>query len=152
MNSPTLPRIYFIRVIGPFLMLGLAVILCGCGSGLYPVEGQVVWKDGTPATELQHSSVVFDHPGKQTSSRGAIQADGSFKLTTNSPNDGAFPGEYKVLVLEVGRKSIGGPDGSALAPGAVDTKYADPSTTTLLETVKAGPNKLVLTVERAPKQ
>lgn len=132
------------------LTFAFAFLLCGCGSGVYPVEGQVVWKDGTPAKELVNGYVVFDLPEKQTSARGSIQADGTFKLTTNSPNDGAFPGNYTVLVVEVGRKSLGGPDGSSMiAPGAMDVKFSDPNTSTLKVTIKPEPNKISLMVERA---
>jgi hypothetical protein len=128
-----------------------ALFLSGCGSGLYPVEGQVVWKDGAPATELHRGFVIFDLPEKQTSARGSIQADGSFRLTTISPDDGALPGDYKVLVIEIGRKALGGPDATAIAPGAMNSKYSDPSTTDLQATVRAGPNKITLTLERAPR-
>ena len=124
------------------------LFLAGCGSGIYPVEGQVVWKDGKPAKELQNGQVIFDLPEKQTSARGTIQADGSFQLTTKKANDGALPGEYKVMIVEVGRKSLGGPDASAIAPGAMDIKYSDPSSTDLKATVKPGTNKITLTVER----
>jgi len=123
--------------------------LAGCGSGIYPVEGEVVWKDGSPAKQLQGSQVVFDLPEKQTTARGTIQADGTFRLTTNN-KDGALPGEYKVLILEVGRKSLGGADSTALAPGIMDSRYSDPSTTDLVATVKPETNKIKLTVERAP--
>src|SRR5438067_1497363 len=52
----------------------LAALLSGCGSGgPYPVEGRVVWKDGSPATELSGSQVVFDLPAKQTGTRGNDQ-------------------------------------------------------------------------------
>jgi hypothetical protein len=133
------------------LIAPFALLLSGCGSGLYPVEGQIFWKDGKPATELQRGYVVFDLPEKQTSARGTIQADGTFKLSTRTPDDGAFPGEYKVLVVEVGRKTLGGPDASAIAPGAMDIKYSDPSTTDLRVTLEPKPNKVVLRVERAAK-
>ena len=134
----------------------LALAFCapcftGCSSGIYPVEGQIVWKDGAPAKELHGGFVIFDLPEKQTSARGTIKEDGSFKLTTKRPDDGAFPGEYKVLVVEAARKALGGPDASAIAPGAMDSKYSDPSTTTLKTTIKPEPNKITLTVDRAPK-
>jgi hypothetical protein len=135
------------RVAGPLLL----VLVGGCGSGLYPVNGKVVWKDGSPATELQGSHVVFDLPEKQTGARGYVQADGSFRLTTDR-KDGALPGEYKVLIIEVGRKSLGGPDSSLIAPGAMDARFSDPTTSDLKATVKPGPNEITLTVERAPKQ
>lgn len=130
-------------------VLLLTVFLTGCGGGLCPVEGQVVWKDGTPARELAGSQVIFDLPEKQTSARGTVQADGSFRLTTNKPDDGALAGEYKVLLIEVGRKPLGGPDSTELAPGLIDARYAGPSTTDLRATVASGGGKVTLTVERA---
>src|SRR5438445_7464967 len=76
-----------------------SALLSGCGNGVYPVEGKVVWKDGSPAKELEGSHVVFDLPEQKTGARGIIQADGSFHLTTHKPNDGALPGDYKVLII-----------------------------------------------------
>jgi hypothetical protein len=139
------PRIVAVLVLVP------SALLYGCGSGLYPVEGKVVWQDGAPAKELERSFVIFDLPEKQTSARGTIQADGTFRLTTNKLNDGALPGEYKVMVVEIGRKALGGPDASAIASGAMDSKYSDPSTTPLKATVTAGTNKVTLTVERSQR-
>jgi hypothetical protein len=129
------------------LVLTAAVGGCG-GDGICPVEGQVVWKDGTPAKELAGSQVIFNLPEKQTSARGSIQADGSFRLTTKKPDDGALAGDYKVLILEVGRKPLGGPDSTLLAPGVLDSRYSDPSTTDLKVTVKPGTNQITLAVER----
>ena len=135
------------------LALLSGALLSGCaGDGIYPVEGQVVWKDGSPAKELAGSRVIFNLPEKQTGANGIIQADGSFRLTTNKPNDGAIAGEYKVLIIEVGRKSLGGPDSTAIAPGAMHSRYSDPNTTDLKATVGPGPNNVTLTVERAPRK
>jgi hypothetical protein len=135
-----------------FGLLPLALaILGGCGSGgIYPVDGQVTWKDGSPAQDLAGSLVFFEQAEKKTSSRGLIQADGSFQLTTNKDNDGAPAGEHTVLIIEVGRKSLGGPDASAIAPSKIDTRYSTPSTSDLRATVKAGRNKITLSVD-APK-
>jgi hypothetical protein len=132
----------------------LAALVSGCnGDGPFPVEGRVVWEDtGAPAKELKLGQVVFDLPEKQTSARGSIQEDGTFRLTTYKPNDGALAGEYKVMVLEVGLKLLPGGDGSTLAPGALDFKYSDPRTTDLTATVKPGTNQITLTVKRAGKK
>jgi hypothetical protein len=70
-------------------------------------------------------------------------------LTTAKENDGAPAGEHTVLILEVGRKSLGGPDSSAIAPGKIDTRYATPATSDLRATIKPGKNNLTLTVERS---
>ena len=130
----------------------LCVFLCGCGSGgPYPVDGRVVWKDGSPATELAGSQVVFDLPEKQTSARGIVQADGTFRLATTKPNDGALAGTYKVVVIET-RKPLGGPDSDAIAPGVMDVRFYDPATSGLRATVKPGTNKVTLTVERARRR
>ena len=117
----------------------------GCGGGgVYPVEGQVVWKDGTPAKELAGSLIFFELAEKQTSARGQHQADGSFQLTTEKRDDGALAGEHTVTIIEVGRKSLGGPDTSAIAPGKIDTRYSTPSTSDLRASVKPGTNKITL--------
>src|SRR5438552_3235556 len=126
----------------------LIVSLSGCGDRVYPVEGKVVWKDGTPAKELKNSLVFFNLAEKQTRAQGQVEADASFHLTTNKPNDGAFAGEHDVLIIEVARKHLGGPDGSALAPGAMDSRFSDPRTSGLKATVKPRTNEITLTVER----
>jgi hypothetical protein len=105
------------------------------------------WKDGAPAKDLAGSLVFFELPEKRTSSRGIIQADGSFRLTTAKENDGAPAGDHAVLIIEVGRTSLGGPDSSAIAPSKIDTRYATPATSDLNATVKPGKNNLTLTVE-----
>lgn len=137
---------------GGTAVLLLTAFLTGCGGGVGPVEGRVAWKDGAPARELAGCQVIFDLPEKQTSARGTIQADGSFRLTTNKPDDGALAGDYKVLLIEVGRKPRGGPDSTELAPGLIDARYADPSTTDLRATIPPGGGKVTLTVERASRR
>jgi hypothetical protein len=123
-------------------------VAAGCsGSGVYPVEGQVTWKNGEPAKELAGSLVFFEQSEKKTNSQGSIQADGSFQLTTNKPDDGAPAGEHTVLIIEVGRKSLGGPDSTAIAPSKIDTRYATPATSDLRATINRGQNKITLVVE-----
>jgi hypothetical protein len=75
---------------------------------------------------------------------------GSFQLTTNTPDDGALPGNHKVIVMEVGRPPLGGPDSSLIAPGVMDPKFYDFSTSDLTATVKPERNEITLTVERNP--
>jgi len=136
---------------GPAVALILTALLAGCaGGGPFPVEGTVVWEDGSPAKELALSSVVFDLPEKQTSARGVVQADGTFRLSTNKPNDGALAGQYKVLLIEGARKTLPG-DASQLAPGHLDSMYSDPATTDLTATVEPRKNVIKLTVKRAKR-
>jgi hypothetical protein len=123
-------------------------LFIGCGSsGVYPVDGQVVWKNGSPAKELAGTLVFFDQPDKRLSARGRVAADGSFHLTTHKESDGAPVGDNTVLLVEIGRKPMGGPDGTLLAPGKIDSRYSTHSTTDLKATIKPGTNKITLTVE-----
>src|SRR5437773_9108321 len=133
----------------PAICALLALSLIGCNSsGVYPVEGHVVWKkDGSPAKELAGTLVFFDQPEKRLSARGQIQSDGSFRLETKKPNDGAPVGENVVVLVEIGRKTLGGPDGTLLAPGKIDSRYSTHSTTDLKATIKPGVNKVQLEVE-----
>jgi hypothetical protein len=132
--------------------IGLIAFLGGCaGSGICPVEGKVLWKDGTPAKELEGALVVFDLPEKQSNATGVVQADGSFRLTTANPNDGAMAGDYTVLIIER-RKALGGADASVMAPGVMDVRYSDRAKSDLKATVKPGPNPITLTVERAARR
>jgi hypothetical protein len=134
------------------LVLVAALGGCGPGPGPFPVEGVVVWEDGTPAKDLHLSSVVFDMPEKQTSARGIVQPDGTFSLMTSKPGDGALAGDYKVMVVEGARMPLGGPGSSLMAPGYMDSKYADPRTTDLTATVKSGVNKITLKVKRTARK
>ena len=81
-------------------------VLTGCGSGhpapTYPVTGKVVFSDdGTPLStggSILWESVP-DEPGVLPfNASGAIQADGTFELTTFEEGDGAVAGEHRVLV------------------------------------------------------
>src|SRR5579883_1909574 len=79
--------------IGLFLILTAA----GCGGSDKPVKvkGKVTLDDQPVAGAL----VTFLKQGpKGRDARGQTQADGSFELTTFAANDGALPGEYKVVV------------------------------------------------------
>jgi hypothetical protein len=130
----------------------VAVLLGGCGgSGLCPVEGKVLWQDGSPATELAGSQVMFEHAAANTSAQGTIQPDATFRMTTNAPNDGVLAGEHRILIVEVGRRPVEGADGEAgttLEPGKLDPKFADPSASNLTATIKPGTNQVTLTVDR----
>lgn len=78
-------------------LTGLTAGGCG-GTKTYPVEGQVVFQDGKPATELAGGMVTFDCPEAKVSAQGSIQADGRFRLGTFRPDDGAVAGEHLVAI------------------------------------------------------
>ena len=79
----------------------LAVCAGGCGGSgvpVYPASGHVEFADGT---RMSGGSVSF-RPVQATmdaSARGQIRPDGTFTLTTFTPDDGAALGRHQVLVV-----------------------------------------------------
>lgn len=81
-----------------------ALLLTGCGSGdqmdIYPVQGKVMF-NGSPA---EGATVVFlgtteELRGKKAPiPTGKVQSDGTFRLTSYEPDDGAPAGEYRVAI------------------------------------------------------
>jgi hypothetical protein len=99
----------------------VAVLACAsCDSAksrkaTFPVEGKLFWK--TEKTPAARALVVFrpvkdDRPEMWPDGfpRGAVGADGSFKLTTYTQDDGAPEGEYAVLVTWPRTSARGGED------------------------------------------
>jgi hypothetical protein len=107
--------------------------LAGCGSGgKYRVHGQLQYEDGSPLSDLAGFEVTFTSEKLGRSSRGEIQSDGGFELSTSRANDGVLPGDYKVTVsqphVEPGRPEKRNP--------FVELMYEDPSLTPLGATVQ----------------
>src|SRR5439155_25145716 len=105
-------------------------------SGIYPVEGQVVYADdNSPAAGLKGCTVEFQSidgtlDGKGVSATGEIDGEGKFRLTTRKANDGAVAGRHKVLITP--------PSAEADAPRpkrAIDKKYESYDTSGLEATV-----------------
>ena len=94
----------------PFLIFGLAVAVAvgaaGCGSGgpavtVHPVNGQVLYA-GKPAKGVRVFFMPTSAPGVPdipANPRGVTDAEGRFKLTTFTPEDGAAEGGYQVLLF-----------------------------------------------------
>ena len=139
------------------LLILLAATGCSFG-GPTPVRG-VVKLDGKP---LARAAIVFlaqDAGGRDAN--GTSDADGVFRLTTLQPNDGALPGNYKVVVQPPAATNTGGvtatPEDAQRAagegranptgPGAtIAPRFSLPDKTTLTQTIPAtGPIILELT-------
>jgi hypothetical protein len=77
---------------------GLLVLAgSGCGNQLTRVRGKVTL-DGKP---LDASGVQFvPIGGKGMPAMGITESDGSFHVDTHAKDDGAWPGEYKVVVTK----------------------------------------------------
>jgi len=69
----------------------------GCGRGLVKVTG-VVRLDGKPVEGAMVTYHPVD-PNKGRIAHGTTDKEGAFQLSTTRPNDGAFPGEYKVTIV-----------------------------------------------------
>jgi len=129
--------------------LFLGVLICagfsGCGrSNAYlPVTGTVKFADGTvPQGEI--SSITFQPKASGPGSKGAqgtIEPDGSFRLQSERPGDGAKPGEYFVTIHVM----VGYPNGRSVVP----MKYTDPRKTPLSAEIKtSGENNFEFTIEK----
>lgn len=135
------------------LLVVLAAACLGCGKGIYPVAGKVVWKDGAPATELKNGHVVFESTTEESTARGIVQSDGSFRLTTLHANDGALVGPHRIFILEVRGLLHPRSDDGILAPGKMDERFSDPSVADLTAVVEPRKNnKVVLTVARRKRK
>lgn len=137
-----------LTTVGRRSLVSVIFLTCGCGTRTYPVQGRVVWSDGSPAAELAQGQVVFESAALKTSARGDIRPDGGFLLSTFQADDGVLPGEYKVLVLE----HRPAPEGKPVAPAVMNPKFSDFATSGLTATVTNGPNPVTVTVERAAKK
>lgn len=85
-----------LKVVGVALAASLG-FLCGCG-GERPVKvsGKITIK-GEPVEGIKVQFVPVSGSGRPAS--GSTGKDGQFQLTAVENNDGAFPGEYKVVLV-----------------------------------------------------
>jgi len=123
-------------------------VLAGCGASKYPVEGKVVWSDGMPAKELAGGLVVFESTQAAFCARGEIKEDGSFRLTTERPEDGVAPGLYRVLLNQPRPDD----DIRPRPPLPMETRFEAFATSGLTYTVQVGKNEPVLQVERTRRK
>jgi hypothetical protein len=127
------------------LSCAAGLLLLGCGDAgpkVYPVTGTVKYEDGSvPVGEIVE--VHFQPSGSKPATNpatGAIQPDGSFRLSTFGPEDGALPGEYKVT-FNILKAYIG-------AESLVAPEYADVARTPVTAQVKPGRNTFDFVVKK----
>lgn len=130
-----------------FLLLGVSLVLlccvsCGSKRKLYPVRGQVMC-DGQPAEGAIVTLHALDasQPMQEVPS-SRVKADGSFTIGTYEPEDGAPPGDYKVIIIWLPPDALArmSPDGRL--PNKLPDLYSDAKTTPLKIHVDEGPNDL----------
>lgn len=128
-------------------ILALTTACLGCSSGRYPVTGTVLYEDGSPCeggTVIAEATV----DGKVVSAQSNIEKDGSFSLGGASAGDGAFPGNYKAVVMPV---ALGDAELSAGKLPSVEGKYTRFESSGIQFEVKKEPNKVDIKVSKPKK-
>ena len=117
----------------------------GCsGEQIATVSGKATFKGGQP---LAGTTVVFSNAEKQISASGGCGADGTYKLTYKSMNDGAPPGQYVATFYP---PSSADPDGLLPPPPCpFHEKYKNSGTSDKNVEVKAGKNEIHFELEAA---
>jgi hypothetical protein len=95
-------------------LLVLAALVGGCGKGKAVKVSGIVKLDGEPVEGASVQFLPVD-PSKGMPANGRTGSDGRFRLTTRIPNDGAIPGEYKIVVTF--EESHNAPAGAGTGPG-----------------------------------
>lgn len=128
--------------------------LVGCSGGptmptRAPVSG-VVKLNGQPVAKVSVQFIPLDE-AKGRSASGQADANGKYVLQTFEPNDGALPGEYKIVVNSPPDEAKAFKDKKVEFTGTKDAggvkipaKYSDPKQTDLKATVKSGNNDIPL--------
>ncbi|HMO15311.1 MAG TPA: hypothetical protein PKD64_10470 [Pirellulaceae bacterium] len=130
---------------------GVGLVVCllsitGCDKSIpaYPVEGTVVFEDGTP---IKFGTIELLSDEHKINARGTINREGKFRLTTYHPNDGAVAGKHRCViaqhVVEMYGIKVNHDHGDLVA-----SKYADYSTTDLVVVIEAKPNEIKLVVDK----
>jgi hypothetical protein len=123
------------------LFLSVVGLSCGeSGPQFYSVRGKVMYQ-GKPT----RGALVVFHPleaGPNAPRPSAyVEPDGSFKLGTNKPGDGAPAGNYAVAITWV-PKDFQRKDDQTDLPNLLPERYGDPQKSQLRATVKAEDNVL----------
>jgi len=134
-------------------LLVSAIVGCG-GHEVYPVQGMVVYADGSPATDLENYVVTFESVDRQATSdqpgvsaSGTVKADGTFTVSTYEANDGAVPGKHRVALSPEVQASD-----EAVGEEIIDPKFYTFETSGLEVTITPGTNEVTLTVKRRKRQ
>jgi hypothetical protein len=138
--------------------VALLLVGVGCNSNSPVSVRGTVTLDGKP---VEGALVLFLPEGTGRQASGQTGADGSFRLTTIDVNDGAFPGNYKVVVqytegvvappAQNMREAFEGLDKAKRTAKktppkyVIPAKYSDPAKTELRQAVPTdGPVNLAL--------
>jgi len=131
------------------LSLALVILMAGCGERKMQLGGTVTFSDDSaPVTT---GFVVFTAIGADFQSRGTIEEDGTYTLSSTGNNDGIPPGEYAVSLVGVEKHTqVDTPDGSYTTHSEplILPKYTSPKTSGLTFTVDGSTKRYDIQVER----
>jgi hypothetical protein len=140
--------------LGPVCLAGF-LLLAGCAGRvgpLEPVEGKAT-VDGKPLTEGFVAFVPVQQASVPLEIRGTVEADGSYKMSTNG-KPGVPKGRYKVTVNTLVPGKVADPSqplpakpaaGPAVPARKANVRYENADSTVLSVEVPAGPFELKLT-------
>lgn len=112
-----------------------------------PVSGTVVF-DGAPSAG---AVVMFAPQDHQYAASARTAEDGTFRLQTFAPDDGAVPGKYRVVVYKVDVIDL--PNGGVREDQHLPRLYHDKESTPLAAVVSAdGKNDITLTLTNQPSE
>lgn len=116
-----------------FALGGVMVLAAfsGCGGRMGQVTGTVT-ADGQPVVG---ANVTFEDPARHLRSNGVTDGAGKYSLSTNTKDDGAPVGDYKVAVVQAGPASS---SQTTAPPRQFPAKYERTETSGLTFTVKSG--------------
>jgi len=140
------PRVTTIRSNHVWLcgVVAMCLVATGCGRRitLVPAEGRVTL-DGKP---IEFGSVMVQ-PAAGPAAQGKINGDGTFRLGTFKPDDGAIPGTATVRVMC--RKDVTQPGGEkAYGPSLIPDRYTRFDTSGITVEIKAGMTPLEISLSR----
>jgi hypothetical protein len=151
---------------------------CGGKDKLVKVEGVLLWKDtNKPVGGAMVEFIPMDEKSSGQPAFARTEPDGSFMLTTKNPDDGAFPGKYKVKVTKP-KDTPGGEGSIPKGPGdkpdmaammkkrwaeaeknrgklvqdpkdAIPARYTSFESTDLIVTVESGMDKVTLKLRKS---
>ena len=130
----------------------LLPLLAGCGKGI-SVQGKVSFPDGKP---LATGIVCFQN--EKTLARGRLDANGTYRLSTNTPKEGLAEGTYKVYITEAfDRQTFPLPTNDdepiryPIETPLIDAKFMNPETSGLSCNVVPGGKPFDITVDYPKK-
>ncbi len=120
-------------------------MLSGCSDRLktYPVNGKVQFKSGSP---VRVGTIELKSRQHNIHSRGTLNPDGTFTLTTYEDGDGAIAGKHDCVIVQfVMTEGLQSHRPSAI--GVVDRRYNSYTTSGITVDIEAKKNEITIEVE-----